>query len=100
MCIRDRIDMLDSKVTWSLYVMIPLASAWLYSALWLYKIRRPVQLLLGQLVVTSGLLLGLNWCHGGVNWFITLAGPAIVAWSLWTVPMAWLLVKRKVGWAN
>ncbi|MCF7974355.1 MAG: hypothetical protein K9N55_11110 [Phycisphaerae bacterium] len=94
------IDMLDGNATWSRYVMIPLACAWLTSALWLYKIRRPVQLLLGQLVVTSGLLLGLDSCYGGVNWFVTLAGPAIVAWSLWTVPMAWLLVKRKVGWAN
>jgi hypothetical protein len=94
------IDMLDSRVTWSLYVIIPLACAWLYSALWLYKIRRPIQFLLGQLVVTSGLLLGLDWCHGGVNWFVSLAGPAIAAWSLWSVPMAWLLANHKVGWAN
>jgi hypothetical protein len=94
------IDLLDSAVTWSRYVMLPLACAWLYSALLLYKIRRPVQLLVGLLAVTSGLLLGLDICRGGMSWFLTLAGPAIVAWSLWTVPMAWLLAKRKVGWAN
>jgi hypothetical protein len=94
------IDLLDSVMTWSRYVMMPLACAWLYSALWLYKIRRPVQLLVGLLAVTSGLLLGLDLCRGGVSWFLTLAGPAIVVWSMWTVPMAWLLVKRKVGWAN
>jgi len=94
------IDFLDSVLTWSRYVMIPLAFIWSTSALWLYRIRRPVQLLLGQLVVTSGLLLGLDWCHGGVDWFLSLAGPAIVAWSLWTVPLAWLFTHRKLGWAN
>lgn len=94
------IDVLDSRWTWSRYVMIPLVSAWLCSFLWLYRFRRPVQLLLGTLLVTSGLLLGLDLCRGGVNWFWTLAGPMIVAWSLWTVPVAWLIVKRKLGWAN
>lgn len=94
------IDVLDSGLTWSPYVMMPLVYVWLTSALWLYRIRRPVQLLFGQLVVTSGLLLGLDACQGGMNWFVTLAGPAIVAWTLWSVPIAWLLVNQKLGWAN
>ncbi len=94
------IDLLDTVLTWSRYVMIPLAFIWSTSALWLFRIRRPVQLLLGQLLVTSGLLLGLDWCHGGVGWFRALAGPAIVAWTLWSVPMAWLLTHRRLGWAN
>lgn len=94
------VDVFDGRVTWSKYAMITLASLWLYCGLGLYKIRKPVQLVLGYLAVTSGLLLGLDLCRQGMTWFLTLAGPAVLAWALWSIPFVWLATRRKLGWAN
>jgi hypothetical protein len=94
------IDLLDGRLTWGLYAMVPLASLWCYSGLLLYWTSRPLRHGGALLLVTAGLLAGLDRCSGRWDWFPGLGLPILGSLALLLAPFLVLYKHHRLGWAN
>ncbi|MFC1652457.1 DUF6320 domain-containing protein [Planctomycetota bacterium] len=94
------IDIVDGHLHWAPYAMVPLACLWCYSGLLLYWTSRPLRHYAALLLVTAGLLAGLDRCSGAWNWFPGLGLPILGTLALLLTPFMVLLKHRRLGWAN
>ncbi len=90
--------LIDWSITWSLYPLLVLGMVWLATTAALFLYKMPVFLILSEIVILLGFLLGVDYLFDyKLDWFLPLALPIVVdvVFSTMVVVIASLLSKRK-----
>lgn len=67
----------NRRMTWSLYTLTAVGVLWLLITLIVALARRPIFVIVGQAVATTGFLVAIDLFNGRLEWFMPLALPIV-----------------------